>query len=313
MIDLIETFEAVVMHGTFSKVARLQNVAASSISRKIDLLEAAFGATLFHRTTRMLVLTDAGERFVPHARRLLAEAADAKASLASIHEAPHGLLSVTAPSSFGRRHVAPAIAAFLQRYPSVEIELDITDDIVDLSARRIDVAIRIGAVADNQLLTTQFARQQRVACASPDYLARAGRPASPADLRDHNCLTMKSASHRIGWWVFGGVNNNKPVPVRGTLRTDNSEALLQATLAGLGIAHLATWLVSDDIAAGRLQCVFDNELEAAPVSGSVIQAVRLPGRAASKAGLLIDFLREHWCGTDGPAHWDWVFGYAGPA
>jgi DNA-binding transcriptional LysR family regulator len=291
MIDALKSFLAVVEFGNFSRAAQAQDVAVSSMARKIELLESDLGAKLFNRSTRVMLLTDAGEKLLPRARTILAELAETREEVASLQAEPRGVVSVTAPSAFGRRHVAPVVAGFLKRYPLMQVDLQISDEIIDLSAHRIDVAVRIGVLPDSDLLATRLAPQRRVACASPDYIASHGKPPSPSALMQHNCLTVLSTPGRVGWWTFAGVNDGKPLPIRGTMRSDDSDALMQAALAGVGIAHLATWLVSEDVAAGRLIPLFSDEAVAPPLTKSAIHAVRVPGRSPAKAKLFIDHLR----------------------
>ena len=176
MLDAIRTFVEVATERSFTAVAKRRDVAVSSVTRKIDALEAELGVKLLARSSRSLVLTDAGEQFLPRARNIVSEMDDAKHGLADLHADPRGLLTVTAPAAFGRRHVVPAIAEFLERYPSIEIDLHLSDERVDLMTQRVDVAIRIGLLPDSDLVATRLAPSRRLACASPDYLTRHGRP-----------------------------------------------------------------------------------------------------------------------------------------
>jgi DNA-binding transcriptional LysR family regulator len=302
MLDDLRIFLAVAEAGSLSKAAKARDIAVSSVSRKIDALEAGLGVKLLRRSSRVVMLTDAGEQFLPRARNILAELDDAKDAISALHADPRGLLTVTAPSSFGRRHVTPAVNCFLKRYPLMEIDLHLSDHVIDLSAQRVDVAIRIGTLPDSDLVATRLAPLQRLACASPAYIERCGWPASPDDLLQHNCLTMATKPAPVDWWCFAGVNRNKALPVRGTLRTDDTDSLLQAAVAGVGIVHLASWLVSEMIAGGRLLPLFAAANLAATKSPSAIHAVRMPGRShAAKAQLFIGHLRDEF---GEPAYWD---------
>lgn len=303
MIDQLRAFIDVARLGTFSAVAKSRNVAVSSVARQVDALEAALGVRLFHRSSRRLLLTDAGEQFLPRSMGIVSELDDAKAALLDTQAEPGGVLSVTAPAAFGRRHVAPAAATFLQQHPRIEIDLHFSDEWVDLASTRTDVAIRSGVLPDSDLSATELAPVHRLACASPGYLARHGRPARPEDLLSHHCLSVASTSRTpSGWWTFPGVNQGKALAVQGRLRTDDTEALLQGAVAGLGVVHLASWLVSDMLAAGQLVCLFPGAGDAAPAPNSAIHAVRLKGRShAAKAQLFIAHLRKAF-GT--PTYWD---------
>jgi DNA-binding transcriptional LysR family regulator len=310
MLDAIRTFIEVATERSFTTVAKRRDVAVSSVARKIDALEAALGVKLLARSSRSLVLTDAGEQFLPRARHIVSEMDDARHGLADLHADPRGLLTVTAPEAFGRRHVVPAIASFLKRYPLIEIDLHLSDQRVDLTAQRVDVAIRIGQLPDSDLVATRLAPSRRLACASPDYLARCGRPAAPGQLVNHNCLTLASTTSP-GWWCFAGVHRGAALPVRGTLRTDDTEALLQAAVAGIGVVHLASWLVGDYVREGKLVSLFPGTPAPPKLSGSAIHAVRMPGRSHTvKAPLFISHLKS--CFGD-PPYWDRSHGKRMPA
>jgi DNA-binding transcriptional LysR family regulator len=306
MQEALEIFVAVAKRGNFSAVAKDKGVAISSVTRKIAWLETEMGARLFNRGSKNLVLTDVGEEFIPRAQNILAELEEAKEAAAALSVEPRGVLSVAAPATFGRRHVAGAVTCFLKKYPLIQVDLQLSDAMVDVAAERVDVAIRIGVLANSDLLATKLAPQRRVACASPDYLKSAGRPKSPKDLLEHECLTVRTAHSRVGWWTFRNINKGRSLRVRGRLRTDDSDALMQAAIGGLGIAHLATWLVGDEIDAGLLVPIFEEELELSRPSASAIYAIRMQGRADARARLFIDFLKEHFGGTGSrqQPYWD---------
>lgn len=302
MFDALHCFLTVVDTGNLSRAAKSLRVAVSSVSRRIDWLEGEVGAKLFVRSSRVVLLTDAGERFVPRARNLVAELADAKAAVTAVDPEPRGLLTVTAPRAFGRRHIAPAVGEFLRRYPLMELELQMNDDVVDLATQRVDVAIRLGTLPDSGLLATYLAPRRRIACASPAYVARHGMPATPLDLLDHNCMTFASRSALSCWWCFDGVNRNKPLAVSGTLRSDDVDFMLEAAIGGAGIAHLPSWLAYDALIAGQLLPLFGPASIHSGEAVEGIHAVRLPGRSHPvKAQLFIAYLREH-VGT--PPYWE---------
>jgi len=293
MIDALHSFLAVASSSSFSQVAKSQAVAVSSVTRKIDWLEAEIGARLFHRSSRRVMLTDAGEQFLPRARNILAELAQAKDALASINADPRGTMTVTAPTIFGRRHLAPVVASFLERYPMIEVDLHVSDALVDLAEQRVDVAIRIGVLPDSDLLATRLATLRPLVVASPAYLERHGRPERPEDLVRHECITAATPVAGSPSWRFAGVNRGAALPVRGKLRIDDKDCALQAALAGIGIAFLASWIVSEDIVTGRLVSLFPDAQPPDPPSLPAIHAVRMPGRSSeAKARLFIAHLRE---------------------
>jgi DNA-binding transcriptional LysR family regulator len=309
MIDTLRCLVAVVNNGSLSRAAVELGMAVSSVSRKLDALEAELGSRLLLRGSRQVILTDAGNRFLPRARNILAELADGKAAVQEMDSEPRGLLTVTAPAAFGRLHVAGAVAQFLQRYPKMEVELHVSDDIVDLGAQRVDVAVRVGVLPDSSLVATRLVTQHRVVSASPAYLERHGWPQSPVDLLKHQCLSVMGRTMPSGWWRFEGVNQGQPLAVKGNLRCDDTDSLLHAAIAGGGIVHLANWLVSDAIVAGQLVPVFPmirlaqgGERQRRDPSESAVHAVHLPGRSnQAKAQLFVRYLREYF---GDPPYWD---------
>lgn len=302
MIEEIRTFLAVAVAGNFSQVARKQGLAVSSVTRKIDALENELGVKLLRRSSRQLQLTDAGEQFAESARRIVADLDDARQALIDGQAEPVGLLTVTAPTAFGQRYVTPAVSRFLQRYPEIELELHLSDQQFDLAAQRVDVAIRVGPLPDSDLVATRLAPMNRLVCASPDYLARHGMPATLPDLMHHRCLTVATTPAPVGMWSFAGVQGGRPLAVRGPLRTNDIEALQRAAVDGLGIVHLASWLVCDMLVAGRLVRLFPEAASPVMASPSAIHAVRLPGRShAKKAQLFIAHLRQEF---GEPPAWD---------
>jgi len=306
MLNVIRTFLEVVAEGSFTAVAHRQDVAVSSITRKIDALETDLGVKLLARSSRSIRVTDAGEEFLPRARRLLAEMDDARHVLADLNADPSGLLTVTVPAAFGRRHVVPALPDFLAKYPMIEIEMHVSDHRVDLSAQRADVAIRIGVLPDSDLVATRLAPLRRLACASPAYLQRHGVPEGPEGLLSHNCLNYASTPLPTGWWIFPELSRKTALPVRGSFRTDDTEALLEAAIAGIGVVHLANWLVCDALRDGRLVSVFPRQPETNTSPGlqaaAEIHAVRMPGRShTAKAQAFIAHLKEH---IGEPPYWE---------
>ena len=292
MLEELPTFVAVAAAQSFSEVARSHRVAVSSVTRKIDALEDEVGAKLFRRSPKRLVLTDAGNHLLPLARAILTDLANAKESLTELSTNPRGLLTVTAPVNFGRRHLLPAVVSFMKLYPLVEVDLHLTEDVVDLSVHRIDIAIRMGVLPDSDLVGTALAPMSRLACASPDYIARRGRPERPIDLLDHDCLTTLALPPPGGWWMFPGVNRGLPLAVKGPFRSQDTEALLQAAIAGMGVVHLADWLVNEAIGLGQLVALFP-DMPALVAQKPAIHAVRMPGRSNTmKSQLFITHLRE---------------------
>jgi len=303
--------------GSFSRAAVEAGVKASTVSRAIVALEADLGAALFNRSTRRLHLTEAGSTFLEHAQRIVEDVEEARAASASLNQSPTGLLHINVPGAFGRRHVMPHLPAFLAEYPRLRVDATLTDATVDLIEAGADVAVRIGALADSSLIAKRLAPHRRVLCAGPGYLARAGAVDRPEDLAAHACLATAVQPGEA--WYFrragaggvalggmsGGVGVGEvlEVPARGPLRANDSEALMDAALAGLGVVLLATWLVGPELRAGRLVEVLPGwEAAIAPGPEPAIWGVYPPKRVVSpKVRVFLDFLERRF---GRPPYWE---------
>ena len=281
-------FVDVVDQQSFSAAARRLGVAASSVTRRIDRLETQLGIRLLHRTTHALRPTEAGQLLYGRATRMLAELRGLQEDLHSQHEEPSGLLRVDCPAPFGRRHLMAALAAFMQRHPALQVDLVLTDSMVDLQGARlgsdVDLAVRIGPLEDTRFVATVLAPQRRVLCASAAYLARRGEPGSPDALAGHDCLAWHGAPPP-GAWRFG---ERRHVPAQPRFRSNHSEALLEAAIDGLGLAHLPTWLAGDALRDGRLRAVLP-QFAAAP-EPATIHVLRQQARGTARASRLVAFL-----------------------
>ncbi len=286
-------FAEVVDAGSFSAAGRRLGLVPSSVSRQISGLENTLGARLVNRSTRKLSLTEAGRLYYGHAARILLEVEEANRAISHLEAAPRGVLRVNAPIGFGRLHVAPAIRAFLDRYPGLSIDLTLTDNFVDLVEEGADVAIRVGELADSSLIARRLAPNRRVIAASPEYLERRGEPVKPEDLAEHNCLIYKRNEGNIVWKLKGPSGGVIEVPVSGTLQTNSTEALHAAGLAGLGLVLLPTWLIGGDLQAGRLRPVMCDYLVSPTAIDTAIHAVYPHNRNLSvKVRAFVDFLVE---------------------
>ncbi|RQT06480.1 LysR family transcriptional regulator [Burkholderia contaminans] len=281
-------FVDVVDQQSFSAAARRLGVAASSVTRRMDRLETQLGIRLLHRTTHALRPTEAGQLLYERATRMLAELRGLQEDLHSQHDEPSGLLRVDCPAPFGRRHLMAALAAFMQRHPALQVDLVLTDSMVDLQGARlgsdVDLAVRIGPLEDTRFVATVLAPQRRVLCASAAYLARRGEPESPDALAGHDCLAWHGAPPP-GAWRFG---ERRHVPAQPRFRSNHSEALLEAAIDGLGLAHLPTWLAGDALRDGRLRAVLP-QFAAAP-EPATIHVLRQQARGTARASRLVAFL-----------------------
>ncbi len=296
-LDAMEVFAEVVEAEGFSAAARSLGISKSAVSKQIGRLEDRLGVRLLNRTTRRLSLTEAGATFYEASRRVLDEAEAAETAVSNLAEAPHGLLKLNAPMSFGFLHLARAIPEFHARYPQIVVDAVMNDRFVDLIEEGYDLAIRIGGLRDSSLIARRLAPSRALLCASPDYLARRGEPRQPAELAEHDCLIYSNVDQR-DLWRFQGPRGPLRVKVKGPFLANNGDALCSAALAGMGIALLPSFIVSPHLLSGRLvpvMCGF-------PLGEQGIYAVYPHHRNLSvKVRAFVDFLIERF----GPEpYWD---------
>ncbi|GAA0578709.1 LysR family transcriptional regulator [Caenispirillum bisanense] len=297
------TFAAVVDCGGFSAAALRLKVTKSAVSKQVSRLEERLGARLLNRTTRRLSLTEAGQAFHQHCLRILAEAEDAELAVSQLHASPRGLLRVSAPMSFGITHLAPALCPFLARYPDLTLEVSYDDRLVDVLAEGVDVVVRITRLADSSLIARKVAPVRRVLAASPDYLERRGMPRQPSDLAAHDCLLYTLQTTANTWQMVHKDGTRSDISISGRVRMNNGDALRAAAVGGLGILFSPTFIIGDDLAAGRLVPVLP-EWEGPEIA---LYAVYPPGRHLSaKVRAFVDYLVE----TFGPEpYWDACWGH----
>lgn len=300
-----QLYARVIETGSLAAAGRALNLSPAMVSKRIARLEERLGAKLLHRTTRKLSTTEAGQRFYERVAQILAAAQEAENLVSGIAGDPSGLLRISAPTSFGRLHVAPHLKPFLDRWPRLQVELELSDAYADLVAERIDVAIRVAASIEGGLSGHKLAPNRRFLCASPAYLAEHGMPLRLKDLARHRLL---AADGQLPWRLQGrpnakdsGAKDSGPVSIPGTsiLRTNSSEVVRELALAGLGIALRSTWDIGPDLRAGRLRVVLPEHPGAADVSIFAVHATSnyLP------AGVLrfIEYLRGLYSPTP---YWD---------
>ena len=242
---------AVAETGSLSAAARRQRTPLATVSRKVSELEAHLQTKLFNRTSRALVLTDAGRSFVAAAKRILADVAEAERAVSGEYTTPRGDLAISAPIALGRMHLVPVLAGFLQTFPQVDIQLSLQDRPVNLLEEEVDVALRIGALADSSLIAVRVSDIRRVICASPAYLKSRGTPKSPDDLAKHDCITYAQMQSPNAWTLKRG-DTEYAAPVRSRLIVSNLEAACDAARAGIGIAMAFSYQVADLVRSGEL-------------------------------------------------------------
>jgi len=292
----IGVFVRVVEERGFAPAARALGLTTSAVSKGIGRLETALGTRLLHRTTRRVSLTEAGATFHQRALRILAELDAAEEAVSRLQGEARGTLRVSAPMSFGERHVAPLLPDFLARHSQVRVEMSLSDRVVDLVEEGFDLAIRIGRLADSSLIARRLAPSRRVVCGAPDYFARRGVPSHPRDLAQHECL-LYTYQAEPEWPLRDGKKEIK-VAVTGRLRANNGDVIRVAALAGSGLAFLPTFLVGDDLRAGRLRAV----LEDYACRETAVYAVQPPSKhPPAKVRAFVDFIAAR-CGERPP--WD---------
>jgi len=270
----IALFLQVLDLGSISAAARHMDLSVAVASQRLKRLERDLGVRLLHRTTRRLHPTPEGLALAREGRALVEELALLGERLRERGGEVAGTLRVTAPASFGRQYIAPLMAGFLAAHPRLQVSLDLDDRVVDLVGAGYDLAIRIGRLDDSSLVSRQLAANERVLCASPDYLRRRGEPQEPDDLAAHDCLLLTGRDGRREVWRLTRADGTPvEVRVRGRFESNYGAVLREAALAGLGIALHSVWHVHRDLAEGRLQVV----LPGYPPPPSGIHAV-MPGR-----------------------------------
>jgi DNA-binding transcriptional LysR family regulator len=264
-IDAMNVFVAVADQQGFAPAARKLGLSTSAVTRMVAALEDKVGARLLQRTTRSVTLTDVGTRYLERARRILADIEEAEASTRAERTQPSGRLVISAPLVFGRLHVRPLVTAYLDRYPDVSAELRLSDRMINLVEDGIDIAVRVGELADSTLVARHIGDMRRLTVASPDYLTRRGVPQTPLDLAGHDLIQFTSTSS-LSDWRF--VDNGKDVRVPRTSRfaTNSADAAIQHAEQGGGVALVLAYQAADAIAHGRLQVMLaDYEPPPSPI------------------------------------------------
>ncbi|MEO5672011.1 MAG: LysR family transcriptional regulator [Ramlibacter sp.] len=306
----LESFVSVAGKGSLTAAAKAEGVAPAIMGRRLDALEERLGVKLLVRTTRRITLTHEGSAFLEDCQRLLADVANAEASVSAGGVKASGHLRVTAPAGFGRRHVAPLVPKFRELHADVTISLNLSDRVVDLAGEGFDCAVRVGDMPDSSLVSVRMADNRRMCVATPGYLKRHGVPKQPNELVKFDCLTLSSDASQTRGWAFrvprnaqGRNQESAPAGAEraeseviylkpgGPLDCSDGQVLHDWCLAGLGIAWRSTWEVEGEIASGSLAEVLAEF--AAPPNGIYAvfpQRKHLPLRVR----LWIDFLKHNY-------------------
>lgn len=296
-LDDLAVFVHVAERQSFSAAARDLHLAPKTVSKQIARLEQALGTTLFERNTRNLRITDEGRAIAERARVALGVLEEVQELASSGSQDLRGVIRLTAPMPFGRKFVAPAIEDFCRLHPRVGFDLRLSDQVQELYSGDLDMAIRMGELADSRLVARRVAGNRRILAASPDYLKAHGLPAQPEDLAQHSCLVFAYPGLLQNIWPLRKGRREKPVAVSSTLCSDSGDVLHAWCLAGLGISLRETWDIHEELRDGRLVRVLP-EWEATPSKISIVRARREP--IPRRLTAFSDFLLERW--RDAP--WD---------
>ena len=279
----------------FARVAVVQNLSAvgtelgltpGTISKRLQALEEELGARLFDRTTRSIRITEEGTTFLIHSRRILDELDTARASVSDNASNPKGKLKISAPASLAQRFVSPAICAFMRAFPLIDVQVDLTDRIVNLQEEGYDIAVRCGILSDSTLIAKRLAADRQIIVASPAYIAKHGPAKSAADLATHECLILGDNCS----WTFEHEREHVNIRVSGRLRSNSGELLRVAAIEGLGLLRTAEIPIRDDLTHGRLVRVLP---ELALSADTAIWAVYPgPKHVLPKLRVLLDFLAD---------------------
>jgi DNA-binding transcriptional LysR family regulator len=286
-ISAMQVFVKVVELGSFARAAERMGLSTSACSRQVADLEAHLDTRLLHRTTRKLSLTEAGRTFHERCVQMVADGEEAELSARAGRDHPRGTVRVTCSVNFGLRHISPLLGPFLQKYPDVRIDVSLSDRMVDIVEEGFDLAIRIGDSASASVIARKLGETRMVCCAAPAYLKRRGRPATPKDLEQHDCLLYEYLNPRSEWRFIGSDGKQHHVRVHGKLQTNNGDMLAAAAAAGLGICFEPDFIVAEHVAAGRLVPILGSY--AAPTA-AIYAAYPSRRHLSAKVRVLVDYL-----------------------
>lgn len=250
-------FSKVVETGSFSAAGKLLDLTASAVSKLVSRIEQRLGVLLLRRSTRQLAITAEGRNFYDSCVRILADIEEAEQGVARGTAAPRGVLRVNVSVPFGTHQLLPLVPEFNRRYPDIALDLSLTDALADLQREPVDVAIRMGPLADANFRARLLGSSRRVVVAAPAYLAAHGRPRQPQELAQHRCFNF-NFRRSLDEWPFRIDGQTVHLPVRGGMLTNNGETMRELTLAGLGISRLACFHVARDVEAGRLMALLED-------------------------------------------------------
>jgi len=293
VFELIKIFDQVVASGSFSQAGRALNMAPSSVARNIDNLENRVKASLFKRSTRQLMLTEEGQYFYEQSAKILRDSDRLLEEMQGIQGEPEGVLRISVFESFGNLCLTPLIPEFLERYPKIQVELELDNNVVDLNSENIDVAIRIGTPQDSRLKARHLLTNNASLVAAPPYIEKYGSIAHPEDLQHHNCLLIHNERQK-NYWYFKKNTSSKKVLVTGNLISKGGSPLLNSALSGVGVLLLSDWILKPYLQNGQLKVLLPDwkSMLNEQGSGEIFAIYKSTHYPRPHIRLFIDFLVE---------------------
>ncbi|MFV1853350.1 MAG: LysR family transcriptional regulator [Thalassospira sp.] len=292
----MKVFVRVAEEQSFAAAARALNISPAAVTRTIAQLENIIGARLLTRTTRSVTMTEAGTRYHADCKRLLADLQEAEAAAGGAYAKPSGLLTITAPVQFGQMHVGPIVGRYLDQYPDMRARLLLFDRIVNIIEEGIDLAVRIGHLANSSLTAVRVGQVRQIVCGSPDYFARNGTPMAPADLSQHKIIATTGSSARLDWQFKspGSTARNIHYSPDAKWQTNSIEAARNAALEGWGVVRMLSYQAAPFLADGRLQTVLDDHApDPVPVHLVHPEGRNAPAKVRSFIDLAAETLRQN--------------------
>lgn len=280
----LDEFVAVAECGQFSAAAERLGLSTSQVSRQVARLEERLQSRLFYRSTRRVVLTEAGQTFLQHCQRLQDAREEALRAVGDLGSEPKGLLRMTCAVAYGERFIVPLVTDFMSRHAQLRVDIELSNRSLDLVHEGLDLAIRLGRLQDSRLVATRLAPRQMYLCAAPDYLQHYGRPHSLSEIARHNCLVGSSDN-----WSFQLDGKETSLRVQGNWRCNSGQAVLDAALRGLGLCQLPDYYVLEHLRSGALVSLLDNQQ---PPNTAVWALYPQQRHLSPKVRQLVDFLKQ---------------------
>lgn len=293
LLENITLFRAIVRQGSLAAAARQTGLSTTTVSERLAALETHYGVALLNRTTRSISLTDEGRTLIDGAQVLLGEVEELESLIKTGAQTLSGPIRISAPIDLGRSGIAPIISAFAEEHPGISVDLLLSDGYVDLVGQGFDIALRFGDIADSTLRTRRLGQFRRVVCAAPGYLETHGRPREPADLQNHNCLTMRFGEMHDTVWKFQSGKKSYQIPVSGNLSVNDGALVRGWALQGYGVILKSELDIRNDLKAGRLVALLEDFSPPPRPIQLLLQPSRArPKRIAALADRITEYFRR---------------------